>query len=196
MPYERPADDEEAATKDREYNELLDRIRALKASDADETEALADASRQLKALKKSKWRKRGTAPVRKVLPVLGPDQYPPLDHMPLDEGGFVRSFPPPSRATAAEAAAATEFWDRYGVCVFHGVLTPAECEATVDEVWSYMEPITPGLRRDAPETYHGLSSATYGLAPEPAIFTRQVTLRVAAALHTRLPSDEAAATAF
>ena len=36
------------------------------------------------------------------------------------------------------------------------------------------EASTPGLRRDDPTSYGGLSAATYGLAPDPAVFTPQV----------------------
>ena len=69
----------------------------------------------------------------------------------------------------------SSFFRRYGFVVFRDALTPAECAAARDEIWTQIErahahsPIP--VRRDRPETYGAMSSQTYGLAPEPAVFS-------------------------
>ena len=91
-----------------------------------------------------------------------------------------------STAAASSAAASSaqspprhhswsSFFRRYGFVVFRDALTPAECAAARDEIWTQIErahahcPVP--VRRDRPETYGAMSSQTYGLAPEPAVFS-------------------------
>ena len=126
-------------------------------------------------------------------------EYPPRDPPPMDADGFVVSFPPPRVRTAvntegaeggADTAvhdddddAAMAFFRRYGFVVYRDVLSKDECEATRAEIWNHLErvqfPPTPGasrcLSRHDRTTWDLMDNvATYGLAPDPAVFTRQL----------------------
>ena len=126
-------------------------------------------------------------------------EYPARDPPPMDADGFVVSFPPPrvsfsssstatttareDDATAREDdAAALAFFRRYGFVVYRDVLTREECAATRAEIWDYLErvqfPPAPGasraLSRHDVTTWDLMDNKdTYGLAPEPSVFTRQ-----------------------
>jgi hypothetical protein len=112
--------------------------------------------------------------------------YPPPDLPPVDADGFVLAFDAPSIAPGVEPsnaraedvrmdADAIAHWRRYGFVVFRDVLTREECAATRDEIWDYLEATHrhrgAALSRDDANTWHALSSDTYGLAPEPSVFT-------------------------
>ena len=127
-------------------------------------------------------------------------EYPAMDPPPMDADGFVVSFPPPrvsfssssstTTTTAREDdtaareadAAALAFFRRYGFVVYRDVLTREECAATRAEIWDYLErvqfPPAPGasraLSRHDVTTWDLMDNKdTYGLAPEPSVFTRQ-----------------------
>ena len=126
-------------------------------------------------------------------------EYPARDPPPMDADGFVVSFPPPrvsfsSSSTAMTSAreddaaareddaAALAFFRRYGFVVYRDVLTREECAATRAEIWDYLErvqfPPAPGasraLSRHDVTTWDLMDNKdTYGLAPEPSVFTRQ-----------------------
>ena len=53
-----------------------------------------------------------------------------------------------------------QFFEEYGFVVIRDVLSKAECEATIDEIWSYIEtgafrgkPTPVGIKRDDPSTW-------------------------------------------
>lgn len=98
--------------------------------------------------------------------------------VPCDDDGFVASFDIKlleSRSTGVECSKAVlKFFHDYGFAVFRNVLTIQECEQTQCEIWQYLESSALGFERDNPDTYHHLSSQTYGLAPVPAVFSQQV----------------------
>ena len=127
-------------------------------------------------------------------------EYPARDLPPIDADGFVVSFPPPrvsfssssstTTTTAREDdtaareadAAALAFFRRYGFVVYRDVLTREECAATRAEIWDYLErvqfPPAPGasraLCRHDVTTWDLMDNRdTYGLTPEPSVFTRQ-----------------------
>ena len=98
--------------------------------------------------------------------------------VPLDDDGFVVSFELTSRDsrsnTGEESRTILNFFQEYGFVVFRDVLKLQECEQTRAEIWQYLESSSPGFERDNPDTYHHLSSQTYGLAPIPAVFSPQI----------------------
>lgn len=127
-------------------------------------------------------------------------EYPAMDPPPMDADGFVVSFPPPrvsfssssstttttaredDTAAREDDAAALAFFRRYGFVVYRDVLTREECAATRAEIWDYLErvqfPPAPGasraLSRHDVTTWDLMDNRdTYGLAPEPSVFTRQ-----------------------
>ena len=85
----------------------------------------------------------------------------------------------------AESDADLAFFARYGFVVYENVLSAAECAATRDEIFGELERVygdargapnahgTPvgGFKRDDFKTYVSLPIETYGLAPDPAVFT-------------------------
>ena len=86
----------------------------------------------------------------------------------------------------SSASDALSFFRRFGFVIFRGVLTPRECELTRAEIWDAIERRHSGgderkdggvrlaaVRRDDPRTYGAMSSKTYGLAPDPAVFTER-----------------------
>jgi hypothetical protein len=124
--------------------------------------------------------------------------YPPASEVALDADGYAVSFPCPGAPgdPDAEAVDARAFYDRWGFVVFRDAVSAEDCAASRSEVWQALERDTPGVRRDDPATWELLSSATYGLAPEPAVFTRQLLAnrqapRVVAALAALLRADVA-----
>ena len=127
-------------------------------------------------------------------------EYPARDLPPIDADGFVVSFPPPrvsfssssstttttaredDTAAREDDAAALAFFRRYGFVVYRDVLTREECAATRAEIWDYLErvqfPPAPGasraLSRHDVTTWDLMDNRdTYGLAPEPSVFTAQ-----------------------
>lgn len=73
-----------------------------------------------------------------------------LGKAPIDSDGFVQSF------NTDQIAEYLKFFEEYGFVVIRGVLSPSQCQTTVDEVWrdvqaspSFEEPI----KRDDPSTW-------------------------------------------
>ena len=124
-------------------------------------------------------------------------EYPPPSAVPLDAEGFAVGFPcpaSPEAAVAGSAAEAVDFYRTHGYVVFAGALSAEECAASRAEIWDALEAATPGVRRGELASYSLLSSATYGLAPVPAVFSRQLLAnrqspRVVAALAALLGAD-------
>eukprot|EP00435_Cladocopium_sp_Y103_P072337 s251_g40.t1 len=109
-----------------------------------------------------------------------------------DDARYVKSF----STEAHDLLAAQSFFQTYGFVVFKDVLSEAECEATVAEIWTSLEERTEGLARDVPESWPLLSSERYGLPEEQAVFTPQMVAnrqnaRVYAALDAVLPRMDA-----
>ena len=94
----------------------------------------------------------------------------------------------------ADGDADLAFFARYGFVVYENVLSPEECAATRDEIFGELERVygdasvqedtavsssnvkrqtkhTVGFKRDDFKTYVALPIETYGLAPDPAVFT-------------------------
>ena len=124
--------------------------------------------------------------------------YPPASDVPLDADGYARSFPCPGAPGDADgtAAEARAFYARWSYVVFRDAVSAEDCAASRAEIWDALERDAPAVRRDDPRTWELLSSATYGLAPEPAVFTRQLLAnrqapRVVAALAALLGADVA-----
>ena len=113
--------------------------------------------------------------------------YPPVDVPPTDEEGFVVAFDAPNKRGRAnpDDGADLAFFARYGFVVYRDVLSAAECAATRDEIFGELERVygdargapnahgspVGGFKRDDFKTYVSLPIETYGLAPDPAVFT-------------------------
>ena len=118
-------------------------------------------------------RKAAAAPL--VDPAVWRACYPASSSVPLDQDGYAASFSPPQRLDGADCSPdASAFFAEHGYVVFSDVLTPAECTATVDELWRVLEAETPGVTRDATESWGMLSAQTYGLVGKDVLFTPQV----------------------
>lgn len=113
--------------------------------------------------------------------------------VPYDKEGFSVSFPVPTDEVGASEV--RKFFQEFGFAIFRDVIDAEECVKTQDEIWSYLESNTAGFERFVPETYCHLSSQTYGLAPEPAIFTPQIVknrccVKVLRAFRTLIQDDD------
>eukprot|EP01048_Picozoa_sp_COSAG05_P018115 COSAG05_NODE_2590_length_2865_cov_2.359364_1_plen_532_part_00 len=176
------------------YEEALDRVReaagAAKAaatrsctgaaSDNDEgTRAQAELRAAKANLKRIKGQLAKSRKRKKVSTEEEPREHPawrfypqPRD-LPRDstDPRWVRNF---AVEPGGERQEAWRFWDEWGFVVFRDILTPCACRATVAEIWDALEERTPGLSRDAADTYQLLPAARYGLPDEQAVFTSQV----------------------
>lgn len=97
------------------------------------------------------------------------------------------SKPFPKDIVDADGGEDLAFFARYGFVVYENVLSAAECAATRDEIFGELErvygestrgapnahgtPLGGGFKRDDFKTYVSLPIETYGLAPDPAVFT-------------------------
>ena len=98
------------------------------------------------------------------------------------------SKPFPDMSIDADGGEDLAFFARYGFVVYENVLSAAECAATRDEIFGELErvygestafgapnahgtPLGPAFKRDDFKTYVSLPIETYGLAPDPAVFT-------------------------
>ncbi|CAK0902369.1 unnamed protein product [Prorocentrum cordatum] len=143
-------------------------LRALRAEAGLDPEASRRRARELKELSREVRRAKHLLASRGARPAWS--SYPQPVELPRCPGDprFVRSF------AVDEPDAAREFFGHFGFVVFHGVLGDADCRATVDEIWAYLERRIANLRRGDPETWGLLSRHKYGLPPAQAIFTEQV----------------------
>jgi len=67
--------------------------------------------------------------------------------LPLDEDGFVRAH------DCDQVDALTADFDKYGMVVIRNAISPAECEASVAELWDFIERHCSGLDRTNPRTW-------------------------------------------
>ena len=99
------------------------------------------------------------------------------------------SRPFPKDIVDADGGEDLAFFARYGFVVYENVLSAAECAATRDEIFGELERVYgdvscgapnahgttplggPAFKRDDFKTYVSLPIETYGLAPDPAVFT-------------------------
>ena len=180
-----------AVASEDSYAAQLETVRRLRASGAS-AEAVRAAAARLKELKRGAYEKlpRGTVGRRKKrraaldagVTVLDLDTsikkrdapavatYPPIDVPPTDEDGFVRAFDVPS-SSEESAGEDLAFFDRYGFVVYRDALSAAECAATRDEIFAELERVYETFDRNDHATYGSLPVETYGLAPDPAVFT-------------------------
>jgi hypothetical protein len=103
----------------------------------------------------------------------GSECYPSETELPTDpdDRTFVLSF-------AVGDAAATTFFQTFGFVVFREVIDAAACSSTREEIHAQLEHDNSGFVRDDSSTWHVLSSQTYGLPPDQAIFSRQLVCTV------------------
>jgi hypothetical protein len=89
----------------------------------------------------------------------------------------VRAFDVPSTTSLLDAGDGVgedlAFFRRYGFVVYQNVLSAAECAATRDEIFAELEKVYETFDRNDHKTYGSLPVETYGLAPDPAVFTPQ-----------------------
>ena len=172
------------------YNAILERLNQLKAEGASAQE-LAACSKELKLASREVYAAKKAAVAQQADPALAHQVYPPPTDMPLDAEGFVVAFPCPTGPGVASSAdeeevrvAAREFYAQYGFVVFSNAIDAERCAATRAEVWASLEAATPGLQRDDVHSYARIGDVrdraaiggteTYGLAPQPSIFTPEV----------------------
>ena len=56
-----------------------------------------------------------------------------LKRAPLDSEGYIKAFPP------SQLKEAKEFFTEFGFTVIENALTSQQCEATIDDIWTYIE---------------------------------------------------------
>lgn len=153
-----------------EYARQLRNVKSLSTKGADKT-IVREAASQLKLLSR-KLRAAQSDTCHRAQP-LTEDKYPAPVDIPTDAEGYTVSFSLDSQRQS-EWEAAREFYENFGFVVFRDILTSHECKLSQCEVWDYLEKKYPPFDRSKRESFSVLSSETYGLAPEPAIFTRQM----------------------
>jgi len=87
-----------------------------------------------------------------------------------DEYRFVQSFSV-DELTSDEARA---FLELYGFLVVRNVLTQAECDATIDEMFSYLEAHNEGFERQRLETWSKWAGRSFGMPSNEPLFTPQL----------------------
>jgi hypothetical protein len=104
-----------------------------------------------------------------------PKLVAPID---VDDPTYVKSFGVDQRE------AYTQFFEEYGFVVVRDVLTKAECQATIDDIWTYIEtrsftkhPLQDEahtIRQDDPRTWDNYwpSMAAEGIVGGPPVFRR------------------------
>jgi hypothetical protein len=100
--------------------------------------------------------------------------YPEFMKVPTDEDGFSLSFETPQ--DDSHNSKALLFFSKFGFVIFREAISSASCEATISEIWDSLESFYEGVSRHNPTTHAKISSVTYGLAHEPAIFTKQIVM--------------------
>ena len=153
-----------------EYARQLSKVKSLSKKGADKT-IVQRAASQLKLL--SRKLRTARSDTGQCAQPLTEDKYPAPVVIPTDAEGYTVSFSLDSQHHS-EWEAAREFYEDFGFVVFRDILTSHECELSQSEVWDYLEKEYPPFDRSERESFSVLSSKTYGLAPEPAIFTPQM----------------------
>jgi thiol-disulfide isomerase/thioredoxin len=114
------------------------------------------------------------------LPGFGSDEYwaaqppppawshypPPLD-IPENADGTTQSF------SVGDPSGAS-FFHEWGFVVYHDVLSPSDCTATISEIWDQIETTHPTVSRTDIQSYDDLPVQRYGLPDEQAIFSPQI----------------------
>jgi hypothetical protein len=153
-----------------EYEVQLRLLRQLKAGGADKS-TLRKEAQKLKELKRqysNKKRKREADKESTAAQFAEVYRhfYSPI---PVDEDGFTQAFSVPGEgATEQQISSILRFFTEKGFIVFRDVLSTNVCADTIGEIWRYLEDVFVGFDHSEPETYHHLSSRTYGLAPVPS----------------------------
>lgn len=88
--------------------------------------------------------------------------------LPLDEDGFVRSFP------VHEAGSIRSFFEQYGLVVVEGAIDGAACDRSIHELWDFLERECKDLDRSDPSTWErwpslsklGILGNTFLLSPQ------------------------------
>lgn len=153
------------------YQRQLRKLKNLKLAGAEKNE-LREASKFLLSIKRSlRLQREG---FHKSDKVTAHNLYPPPTQLPTDADGFVVSFHKDILDDEISKREVVKFFDLYGFVVFRDVLTPEDCEGTASEILDQLESQYTLFRRGEIDTYSALSSETYGLAKEPAIFTPNI----------------------
>ena len=183
-----------------EVLQLLARVREQMKSDGTACVDPSDIERleELVETTRKKRREAKAAPFHRPGWSNGEAAYPGPLPIPVDADGFAASFDPDDER---EVAAAQRHLRDYGYVVFRDVVAASECEATLDEMWGWLErrPECAGLSRADPSTWDTWKATqTYGLAPEPALFTPQLVRnrqarRLARALEVALEAGDSEA---
>ncbi len=100
------------------------------------------------------------------------DSYPSILSIPHDSDGYVLGFLYDRCSTNMDDV--FQFFHKYGFVVFENVLNEQDCATTCAEIWDQLEEKNAGLDRNNFETFELMSSKTYGLAPQPAVFSDQL----------------------
>jgi len=153
------------------YQRQLRKLKDLKLAGAEKSE-LSEASKYLLSIKRSlRSQRKGS---HESDTVMADKLYPPPTQLPTDGDGFVVSFHKDVLDDEISKREVVAFFDKYGFVVFRDVLTPEDCEGTASEILDQLESQYMLFRRGEIDTYSALSSETYGLAKEPAIFTPHI----------------------
>lgn len=158
------------------YEEQIHKLKDLKSSGASK-EILKFAAENLKQLKAKL--KKDSLQFLKVHEMeyyenieKSWNSYPNPITVPRDSEGYVHAFQHGDCSTNMEIP--LQFFRKYGFVVFENVLDEQECTASCAEIWDQLEEENTGLDRYKSETFELMSSKTYGLAPQPAIFSDQI----------------------
>ncbi len=163
------------------YEQQIRLIKQLKSEGATKAK-LRKAAAKLAELKRMGKSRKNTKSREIISPCQSSEDFLKIyrEHfhiIPTDEDGFTVSFILSSgdlKQDAEEEARARVFFDQFGFVVFRDVIDSSSCENSQQEIWKFLEKNNVGFQRSLPETYHNLSSLTYGLASEPAIFSTQI----------------------
>lgn len=158
----------------RRYRSQIRRIKQLQSSGAEKIQ-LRNAAIVLRSIKCDIRLEHKNRMRRKIVDNCA-NLYPRACNLPTDDEGFVTSFPAGQVLSGPETDKhkLLDFFKTYGFVIFRDIISPEECEETAKEIWDHLEAKNPNLQRGVPHTYSVLSSKTYGLAPEPALFTAQM----------------------
>jgi len=170
-----------APVSDKAYEEQIRLIKQLKSEGAAKAK-LRKAAATLADLKRRGKRRANAQSLKKSSTAQTSEDFlntyrKHFQVIPTDEHGFTVSFLLASVNCKQEAEQETQalvFFRKFGFVVFRDVIDPSSCKKSQEEIWKFLENNNAGFQRSSPESYHNLSSQTYGLASEPAIFSTQI----------------------
>ena len=149
------------------------KLKQLHQNQASKSE-LRCAAAYLRELKRTLRRERlKSKQTRKVAQPCLKTVYPVPVSLPTDEAGFVLAFSL-SCSDDFENERAKKFYEDFGFVIFRDILDSGECEISRNEIWDDLEHKYPGFSRSAKRSFSLLSSQTYGLSKDPAVFTPQM----------------------